>query len=136
MSAPSFAELTPAFRAAEPISGATLAALIKSGASTPSRSFAIFDVRNPDERAEGQIPTSVPVPLPELSEALQLSDEEFAAKYGAPKPTKETLIVTHCKGGTRSGKAMDAARALGYEWYASFYVCVSCEGFRRLTTTM
>ncbi|XP_058457050.1 uncharacterized protein LOC131434400 [Malaya genurostris] len=76
----------------------------------------LVDVRGVEEVAEtGQIPTSVNIPLPNLEQALKLSDDEFKSKFGRSKPQSDTEIIFHCKLGGRAQKAADTAIGLGYK---------------------
>lgn len=51
----------------------------------------------------------------EVEEALALQPDEFEAKYGAKKPSKEdTNIVFHCRAGMRSLSALQSAHQMGY----------------------
>ncbi|XP_055534470.1 rhodanese domain-containing protein CG4456 isoform X2 [Wyeomyia smithii] len=76
----------------------------------------LIDVRGADELAEtGQIPTSVNIPLPTVEQALQLSEDEFKAKYGRTKPQPDTEVIFHCKMGGRAQKAADIATGLGFK---------------------
>ena len=53
--------------------------------------------------------------MAEVKDALNLSDDEFKSKYGQAKPSKtDNNLVFHCGCGLRSIKALDAARAEGY----------------------
>jgi rhodanese-related sulfurtransferase len=74
----------------------------------------ILDVREPDEFAEGNIPKSVNVPVSVLQEALELTDADFASKYGFKKPSKDTSIVLYCRSGRRSTRACDVITPLGF----------------------
>ncbi|XP_033638051.1 rhodanese domain-containing protein CG4456-like [Asterias rubens] len=77
----------------------------------------LIEVRNAPELAQtGTIIENIcHVPVPELEEALQLSDEAFLAKYGHPKPQKtQDNVVFTCRIGNRSLKALNIAKALGY----------------------
>ena len=52
----------------------------------------------------------------EVSEALTMMNEEFVAKYGAPKPSVEDEnIVFHCRAGVRSRTAMALANEMGFK---------------------
>ncbi|XP_059613949.1 rhodanese domain-containing protein CG4456-like isoform X3 [Phlebotomus argentipes] len=75
----------------------------------------LIDVREPKELLEtGCIPTSINIPLNSVEESLKMSDEDFKAKYGRDKPTKEQEVIFHCRSGGRAGKAATAAEALGF----------------------
>lgn len=54
------------------------------------------------------------VAVGELTDALNLSEEQFEQTYGRPKPTKSTQIIFYCQIGVRSGKATLTAAELGY----------------------
>jgi rhodanese-related sulfurtransferase len=45
------------------------------------------------------------IPWPQLESAISLTEAEFEAKYGFPKPSIDAKIVTHCIGGGRAGKS-------------------------------
>lgn len=62
----------------------------------------LLDVRNADEYAAGHIPGSVNLPLPGISEAEQrISD-------------KSTPLFVYCLAGTRSSRAINALKVMGY----------------------
>ena len=63
----------------------------------------LVDVRNPDEFSEGHIEGAISIPLAALENGV--SDELKAAE----------LIVTYCKTGKRSARAVDKLKALGLE---------------------
>ena len=50
-----------------------------------------------------------------IEENLNLTSEEFFNKFGREKPSFETEIIFHCKGGGRGGRATELALSLGYE---------------------
>eukprot|EP00794_Sanderia_malayensis_P011041 gene11041-12206_t len=76
----------------------------------------VIDVRRPDELTEtGYIPGAVNIPLDAFEESMKLNDDEFAKKFGAPKPDVEhDHIVINCRSGVRSLTALKIARSLGY----------------------
>uniref|UniRef100_A0A1L8DUC5 Putative heat shock protein n=1 Tax=Nyssomyia neivai TaxID=330878 RepID=A0A1L8DUC5_9DIPT len=75
----------------------------------------LIDVREPNELLEtGSIPTSINIPLNSVEESLKMSNEDFKAKYGRDKPSKEQEVIFHCRLGGRAGKAHDIAVALGF----------------------
>ncbi|XP_053664090.1 rhodanese domain-containing protein CG4456-like [Anopheles marshallii] len=75
----------------------------------------LIDVRNPDELAEtGKIPTSINIPLSQLEDGLNLTDEAFKNKFGRDKPNSGTEVIFHCKMGGRAQKATDLASSLGF----------------------
>ena len=46
---------------------------------------------------------------------MGLSEAEFEATYGFPKPGPDAAVVTHCIGGGRAGKAEALLQKLGFE---------------------
>jgi rhodanese-related sulfurtransferase len=74
----------------------------------------VVDVREPDEFAEGCIPSSVNLPLSKLPEALELSSNEFQKQYGFKKPEKNQDFAIYCRSGKRSGKAFGIFSGMGY----------------------
>lgn len=70
---------------------------------------------------EGPCATAHPTfhfsPVAEVEEALSLEADAFEERYGVVKPTQDTDIIFHCRGGVRSLVAMDAAFKLGYPRY-------------------
>ncbi|XP_034486695.1 rhodanese domain-containing protein CG4456 [Drosophila innubila] len=89
-------------------------ATVKKLANEPQK--LLIDVREPDELKEtGQIPSSINIPLGNVSQELAVSDQLFKSKYGRNKPKSDTEIIFHCKIGKRSLKAAEAANALGYK---------------------
>lgn len=51
----------------------------------------------------------------EVEDALGLTPDQFEAKYGAKKPSKDdTNIVFHCRAGVRSLSALQSAHQMGY----------------------
>lgn len=91
----------------------------------------LIDVREPTELvADGKIPFSINIPcklsqtacrdfktfflVKQVEENLKLSPEVFHNKFGREKPTNETEMVFHCKGGGRAGRATELALSLGF----------------------
>uniref|UniRef100_A0A3P8TR30 Si:ch211-161h7.8 n=1 Tax=Amphiprion percula TaxID=161767 RepID=A0A3P8TR30_AMPPE len=80
-----------------------------------NRDVQLFDVRNPEEYQAGRISEAVNIPLGTLEESLQLSPELFQQKFEVKAPQKDDdNIVFHCAKGSRSLKALDIARRLGF----------------------
>ncbi|KAF9375267.1 hypothetical protein CPB97_011570 [Podila verticillata] len=75
----------------------------------------LIDVREPGEVAQGIIPTSHPIPLANIQEALSLPDKEFEARFGFKKFGKDDEVIFYCRSGRRSGMAFDIAKQLGYK---------------------
>lgn len=76
----------------------------------------LIDVRKPVEIDElGMIPSSINIPLSELSRSLNFSNEQFRAAYGIDKPCRyNEWIVFYAKSGDVSAPAVDIAKRLGY----------------------
>lgn len=63
----------------------------------------LIDVRGRDEYAQGHVPGSVNIPLPEIA-----SVEELVPDYGTP-------LFVHCLSGGRSGQAVRMLGDMGYD---------------------
>lgn len=50
----------------------------------------------------------------QVSNALQLSPEDFKEKYGGTMPSQTENVVFTCLAGVRSKTALDTAASLGY----------------------
>ncbi|XP_068233974.1 uncharacterized protein [Palaemon carinicauda] len=88
--------------------------------------FNIIDIRRKDELTQlGMIPGSNNLPLQEIEDALDLSEEAFKAKYGFPKlsPDDDTIVLT-CRSGRRVRVADQILRSRGFTkqriYYGSF----------------
>lgn len=76
----------------------------------------LVDVREPSElSATGQIPTSINIPLKQVSTELQLSPAAFESRYGRKKPAADDPIIFYCRIGVRSGNAANEADKLGFK---------------------
>ncbi|XP_071798059.1 thiosulfate sulfurtransferase/rhodanese-like domain-containing protein 3 [Asterias amurensis] len=78
----------------------------------------MIDVRDLSELEEFGtiIPNVCHIPVLQVEAALKLSDEDFKAKYGHPKPKKtDENIVFSCKKGIRSLTARNTARDMGFK---------------------
>lgn len=65
-------------------------------------SAVLLDVRTPDEYRQGHIPGSKNVPLQSISKVAGIIDN------------KSTPIFVHCLSGTRSSRAADILKQMGY----------------------
>ncbi|MEK6941224.1 MAG: rhodanese-like domain-containing protein [Nanoarchaeota archaeon] len=80
-----------------------------------NKSYILIDVREPYEvESYGAIPTSHNIPLDEIKEALNLQPIEFEIKYHFKKPTNNSLLIFHCRSGSRSQVATELALSLGF----------------------
>ncbi|KAF8529460.1 Rhodanese-like domain-containing protein [Gautieria morchelliformis] len=87
---------------------------VKKRTQEPTEDAYLIDVREPEEIAQGSIPSSVPLPLSTLSSSLHLRGDEFLDKHGFMKPAYNQEIVFYCRSGRRSATASDVARRNGY----------------------
>uniref|UniRef100_UPI00358E5B04 thiosulfate:glutathione sulfurtransferase-like isoform X2 n=1 Tax=Myxine glutinosa TaxID=7769 RepID=UPI00358E5B04 len=75
----------------------------------------LFDVREPDEFSNGSIPTATNIPLGTVQEAFSLPVDVFEETYKTEMPTKaDGSLVVYCRSGTRSLKALNILKDLGY----------------------
>lgn len=90
---------------------------LSSAASTNhlDKDFLIFDVREPDEYAEGHIPNSINLPYKSAPGALGLEAEEFQEAFGFEKPSADKELVFYCRSGVRSTAAEALAATFGYQ---------------------
>ncbi|XP_008550228.1 rhodanese domain-containing protein CG4456 isoform X1 [Microplitis demolitor] len=76
----------------------------------------IIDVREQKEIDEtGKLPGSIHIPMGNVLNTLNLTDEEFKNQYDKPKPDKDTKIVLSCRSGVRSANVQRELLKLGYE---------------------
>lgn len=75
----------------------------------------LIDVREPDEVAQGAIPSAVSIPLSGFAPSMRLSEAEFEKQHGFRKPQLDSEIIFYCRSGKRSASASDIARRNGYK---------------------
>jgi len=88
--------------------------VVKAMSESPGLDAYLIDVREPDEVAQGSIPSSVNLPLSVLATDLQLPRHAFKEKHGFDKPRKEQEITFYCRSGKRSASAADVAKRNGF----------------------
>ncbi|KDN43910.1 Rhodanese-like protein [Tilletiaria anomala UBC 951] len=96
---------------------------LKPETEAPSGHITLIDVREPDEVAQGMIPSSVNVPLSEFKSAFDVNKSSrgaFSSKYAFDRPGFDDKIVFYCRSGKRSTEAQDFARKMGW-WNARNY---------------
>jgi thiosulfate:glutathione sulfurtransferase len=72
-------------------------------------------VREPEELAQGYIPTAQNLPLTAiLRGAWRMNEVEFEEKFGFAKPQKDQEVIVYCKKGKRASLACDWANKNGY----------------------
>ncbi|KAL8278452.1 hypothetical protein RQP46_009142 [Phenoliferia psychrophenolica] len=87
---------------------------LKPLTESPSDAVLVIDVREPDEVALGNIPSSVNIPLSGFEKSLSLDEGDFTRIHGFHKPTKAQQIIFYCRSGKRSTTATDLAKRAGY----------------------
>ncbi|KAI8941744.1 hypothetical protein NX059_002948 [Plenodomus lindquistii] len=80
----------------------------------PSDSRLLIDVREPHEFEANSIPTALNIPVASQPDALLLSEEDFADRFGFAKPPLAKEVVFFCKAGVRSRAAASFAKQAGY----------------------
>ncbi|KAE8215793.1 hypothetical protein CF327_g945 [Tilletia walkeri] len=94
---------------------------LKPETQAPSGNITIIDVREPDEVAQGIIPSAVNVPLSEFNSAFSASKvTDFSKKFGFERPEFDGQVVFYCRSGKRSQQALDFARSQGW-WNSRNY---------------
>lgn len=63
---------------------------------------------------QGNIPSSVNLPLSSLQKTLRLSNDDFLRQNGFPKPAGEQPMVFYCRTGKRSATAINVAKQEGF----------------------
>ncbi|KAH9870959.1 hypothetical protein J1614_006533 [Plenodomus biglobosus] len=81
---------------------------------SPSSSRLLIDVREPHEFEANSIPTAINIPVVSQPDALLLSEEDFADRFGFQKPPLGKEVVFFCRSGVRSRAAAGFAKQAGY----------------------
>ncbi|KAJ1797721.1 hypothetical protein LPJ59_002953 [Coemansia sp. RSA 2399] len=71
------------------------------------RPYVLVDVREPNEVAEGKVPTAINIPLGDVAKAFALPSMDFKAKYGIDRPSSKEDTIFYCRTGKRSQDAVD-----------------------------
>lgn len=64
-------------------------------------------MRELEEIQQGNIPSSLPLPLSKLDDALKMTPGDFEAAFGFHKPEPDAPIVVYCRSGKRSTSAKE-----------------------------
>ncbi|EJT98933.1 Rhodanese-like protein [Dacryopinax primogenitus] len=88
---------------------------VRALADQPSDNVLLIDVREPEEVAQGSIPSSLSLPLSQLQRALHLTPGEFQHTFNFSKPEPEQQVVFYCRSGKRSLSACDLAKREGWD---------------------
>ncbi|WFD30217.1 hypothetical protein MSPP1_001234 [Malassezia sp. CBS 17886] len=92
---------------------------LKPYAVAPSGDITIIDVREPNEVAQGMIPSAVNVPLSVFPTAFDVNSSappsiDFQREFSFPRPSYDSKIIFYCRSGKRSAEATDLARKRGW----------------------
>ncbi|CDR88797.1 uncharacterized protein SPSC_05629 [Sporisorium scitamineum] len=87
---------------------------LKPETESPSGEITIIDVREPDEVAQGIIPSAVNVPLSQFQKAFSASGGDFVRDFAFNRPGYDDKVVFYCRSGKRSQQALEYARKNGW----------------------
>ncbi|SJX64608.1 uncharacterized protein SRS1_15425 [Sporisorium reilianum f. sp. reilianum] len=87
---------------------------LKPETASPSGEITIIDVREPNEVAQGIIPSAVNVPLSQLQKAFSGDGGDFVRDFAFPRPAYDDKIVFYCRSGKRSQQALEFAQKNGW----------------------
>lgn len=82
---------------------------------TPSDNVLLVDVREIEEVIQGNIPSSVNLPLSSLEKSLESHPDDFIKSNGFPKPKSNQKIIFYCRSGQRSNTATEIAKMKGFK---------------------
>ena len=68
-----------------------------------------------EEVIQGNIPSSVNLPLSDIEAGLKLEPGNFQKKFAFGKPRKDQRIIVYCKAGVRSSTASKHLVEKGYK---------------------
>ncbi|KAK0083360.1 hypothetical protein PV325_008927 [Microctonus aethiopoides] len=75
----------------------------------------IIDVREQREINEtGKLPGSIHIPMGNVANMLNLTDDQFKKQFEKPKPNKDTQIILSCKSGMRSATVQQELQKLAH----------------------
>jgi len=72
-------------------------------------------VREEGEVIQGNIPSSVNIPMSSFEKLMELHPDDFLKTLGFPKPTLDQKIIFYCRSGARSAKAVEIAKLKGFK---------------------
>ncbi|WAR61579.1 hypothetical protein PtB15_12B269 [Puccinia triticina] len=81
----------------------------------PSDDILLIDVREEAEVIQGNIPSSVNMPMSTFEKLIELHPDDFIKTVGFPKPKPEQKIIFYCRSGARSAKALEIAKLKGFK---------------------
>ncbi|PWY98130.1 Rhodanese-like protein [Testicularia cyperi] len=94
--------------------GAVTYAELKPETESPSGEITIIDVREPNEVAQGIIPSAVNVPLSQFQKAFSGSGGDFIRDFAFNRPEYDDKVVFYCRSGKRSQQALEFAQKNGW----------------------
>ncbi|KAI9610736.1 hypothetical protein KEM48_004765 [Puccinia striiformis f. sp. tritici PST-130] len=74
-----------------------------------------IDVREESEVIQGNIPSSVNIPISKFEKLIELHPDEFIKILGFPKPDKDQKIIFYCRSGARSAMALEISKLKGFK---------------------
>ncbi|EST08787.1 Rhodanese-like domain protein [Kalmanozyma brasiliensis GHG001] len=87
---------------------------LKPETESPSGDITIIDVREPNEVAQGIIPSAVNVPLSQFQTAFSGSGGDFERQFAFRRPEYDDKVVFYCRSGKRSQQALEFAQKNGW----------------------
>ncbi|ETS60171.1 hypothetical protein PaG_05711 [Moesziomyces aphidis] len=87
---------------------------LKPETESPSGEITIIDVREPNEVAQGIIPSAVNVPLSQFQKAFSGSGGDFLRDFAFQRPAYDDKVVFYCRSGKRSQQALEFAQKNGW----------------------
>ncbi|CCW66735.1 unnamed protein product [Phytomonas sp. Hart1] len=91
-------------------------AIVRAKKNGNAAEVMILDVRDAYERkANGYIPYSINIPIPEIRDLQKMSNTAFQKRYGVNKPQKTDPIVLYCSKSQRSAFVNELLRNDGYK---------------------
>ena len=58
-------------------------------------------------------------PVPALSAAFGMTDEDFQTEYGFSKPRQDHALAVYCRSGVRAKTAVEILQTMGYTKYVT-----------------
>ncbi|PWN48096.1 Rhodanese-like protein [Violaceomyces palustris] len=100
--------------------GSMTYAELKPETQAPTGQITIIDVREPEEVAQGMVPSAVNVPLSKFESAFSGSGGDFVREFAFNRPAYDDKLVFYCRSGKRSQQALEFARKNGW-WNSRNY---------------
>ncbi|CCW64616.1 unnamed protein product [Phytomonas sp. EM1] len=105
-------------------------AIVREKKNGHAKEVLILDVRDAYERkADGYIPYSINIPVPEIRDLQKMSSSAFEKKYGVKKPQKTDPIAIYCNKKRRSAFVHTLLKNDGYKVVT--YIREGFEGWQK-----